>query len=55
LAFLSRREADHSRPSGAEVKERVELYLHSPNAPSWRGAQRERRDNFTFTRLSDLC
>jgi hypothetical protein len=25
-------------PSSAEVKEWVELYLHSPNTPSWRGA-----------------
>jgi hypothetical protein len=33
------READHSPPSNAEVKECVELYLHSPNTPSWRGAQ----------------
>jgi hypothetical protein len=33
-----RREADHSPPSRAEVKECVELYLHSPNTPSWRGA-----------------
>jgi hypothetical protein len=25
----------------------VELYLHSPNMPSWRGAQfKKRRDNF---------
>jgi hypothetical protein len=32
------READHSPPSRAEVKECVELYLHSPNTPSWRGA-----------------
>jgi hypothetical protein len=32
------READHSYPSSAEVKECVELYLHSPNTPSWRGA-----------------
>jgi hypothetical protein len=32
------READHSLPSSAEVKERVELYLHSPNTPSWRVA-----------------
>jgi hypothetical protein len=24
----------------------VELYLHSPNTPSWRGAQGELRDNF---------
>jgi hypothetical protein len=39
LAFHSGREADHSPPSSAEVKEGVELYLHSPNAPSWRGAQ----------------
>jgi hypothetical protein len=33
------READHSPPSSAEVKECVELYLHSPNTPSWRGAR----------------
>jgi hypothetical protein len=26
----------------------VELYLHSPNTPSWRGAQGEHRDDFTF-------
>jgi hypothetical protein len=39
LAFHSGHEADHSPPSGAEVKEWVELYLYSPNAPSWRGAQ----------------
>jgi hypothetical protein len=39
LAFHSGHEADHSPPSGAEVKERVDLYLHSPSAPSWRGAQ----------------
>jgi hypothetical protein len=32
------READHSPPSSAEVKEWVELYIHSPNTPSWRGA-----------------
>jgi hypothetical protein len=43
------READHSPPSSAEVKERVELYLHYPNTPSWRGAQLKHRDNFTFT------
>jgi hypothetical protein len=36
LAFHSGREADHSSPSSAEVKEWVELYLHSPNT---RGAQ----------------
>jgi hypothetical protein len=39
LAFHSGREAGHSPPSSSEVKEKVELYLHSPNAPSWRGAQ----------------
>jgi hypothetical protein len=33
------READHSAPSGAEVEECVEMCLHSPNTPSWRGAQ----------------
>jgi hypothetical protein len=32
------READHSPPSSAEVKECVGLYLHSPNTPSWHGA-----------------
>jgi hypothetical protein len=32
------REDDHSPPSTAEVKECVELYLHSHNTPSWRGA-----------------
>jgi hypothetical protein len=32
------REFDHSPPSSAEVKECVELYLNSPNTPSWRGA-----------------
>jgi hypothetical protein len=42
------READHSPPSSAEVKEWVELYLHSPNTPSWRGAYLKHRDNFTF-------
>jgi hypothetical protein len=31
-------EADHPPPSSAEVKECVELYLHSSNTPSWRGA-----------------
>jgi hypothetical protein len=27
----------------------VEIYLHSPNTPSWRGAQLKHRDSFTFT------
>jgi hypothetical protein len=39
LAFHSGREADHTPPSSAEVKEWVQLYLHSLNTPSWRGAQ----------------
>jgi hypothetical protein len=43
------READHSPPSSAKVKECVELYLHSLYTPSWRGAQLKHRDNFTFT------
>jgi hypothetical protein len=38
LAFHSGPEADHSPPSSTEVKEWVELYFHSPNTPSWRGA-----------------
>jgi hypothetical protein len=41
-------EADHSLPSSAEVKEWVELYLHSPNTPPWHAAQLKHRDNFTF-------
>jgi len=54
LAFHSGREADHSPPSSAEVKEWVELCLHSPNAPSWRGARLGRAQGqfyltFTFT------
>jgi hypothetical protein len=35
--------AGHSPPSSAEVKEWVELYFHSPNTPSWRGAQLKRK------------
>jgi hypothetical protein len=42
------READHSPSSSAEIQELVELYLHSPSTPSWRGAQLKHRDNFTF-------
>jgi hypothetical protein len=49
LAFHSGREADRSPPSSAEVKEWVELYLHSLITPSWRGTQGEHRGNFTFT------
>jgi hypothetical protein len=39
LAFHSGREADHSPPSSAEVKEWVELYFHSLSTPSWHGVQ----------------
>jgi hypothetical protein len=43
------READHSPPSSTKVKEWVELYLHSPNTSSWRGAQLKKyRDKFIF-------
>jgi hypothetical protein len=42
------READHSPPSSAEVKAGVELYLHSPNKPSCRGAHLKHK-YFTFT------
>jgi hypothetical protein len=45
LAFHAGHEADHLPPSSGEVKEWVELYLHSPSMPSWRGAQGEHRDN----------
>jgi hypothetical protein len=47
-SFPPGREADHSPPSNAKVKEWVELYLHSPSMPSQRGAQLKHRDNFTF-------
>jgi hypothetical protein len=33
------RKADHSPPSSAEVKDWVQIYIHSPNTPSWRGVQ----------------
>jgi hypothetical protein len=50
------READHSPPSSAKVKECVELHLHSPNTPSWRRAllRKKYRDNFTFTLFNTL-
>jgi hypothetical protein len=49
------RESDHSPPFSAEVKGWVELYLHSPNTPSWcGGAQLKHRGNFTFTLFSDV-
>jgi hypothetical protein len=48
-------EADHSPPSSAEVKECMELYLHSSNIPSWHGAQLKHRDNFISTLAVPLC
>jgi hypothetical protein len=42
------READHSPPSSDEVKECVEVYLHSPNTPSRPCAQLKQGDNFIF-------
>jgi len=33
------READHSPPPSTGVKQYVELHLHSPNKPPWRGVQ----------------
>jgi hypothetical protein len=32
-------EAGHSSPSSAKVEESVDLYVNSPNTPSWFGAQ----------------
>jgi hypothetical protein len=49
LAFHSGREADHSPPPSVEVKEGVELYLQSPNTPSWRGAQLGEHITITIT------
>jgi hypothetical protein len=42
------READHSLPSSAEVKECVELYLHSPSMSSWRGAELKKSTGTTL-------
>jgi hypothetical protein len=41
-------EADHSPSSSAEVKEWVELYLHSPDMPSWHGAQLKQEADMTI-------
>jgi hypothetical protein len=46
-------EANHTLPPSAEVKEWVELHLHSPNNPSWRRAQLKHRDNFTLLLYAD--
>jgi hypothetical protein len=46
-------EADHLPPSSANVKECVELYLHSPQYTFmvWCSVKKQHRDNFTFTFL----
>jgi hypothetical protein len=46
---LPGRKAYQSLESNAQVKECVELYLQSPNTPSWCGAQFKQRDNFTYS------
>jgi hypothetical protein len=42
------READHSPPSSAEVKECVELYVHFPNTLSWRDSQLKKSTGTTL-------
>jgi hypothetical protein len=46
-SFAGGNAAGASPPSSVEVKEWVELYLHSPNTPSRCGAELKYRD-FTF-------
>jgi hypothetical protein len=41
-------EADHSPPSTAQVKECVELYLHTPYTSSWLGVQLSTGTNLPF-------
>jgi hypothetical protein len=51
------READHSPTSTAQVKEWLELYLHSPNTPSWSGAQlkeKAHRQLYVYLYLTSL-
>jgi hypothetical protein len=36
------------KPYHCRGQECVEPYFHSPNTPSWRGAQLKHRNNFTF-------
>jgi hypothetical protein len=40
--------ADHSPPSNAKIKECMELYLHSPNMPSWHSAQLKKSTGMTL-------
>jgi len=48
------READHTHPSSAEVKECVEICIHSPNTSSWRGVQLKHRE-VRVCLCSSLC
>jgi hypothetical protein len=52
------REAGHSSPSSAKVKECVEIYLHSPNTPSWRGARLKKAQGqlylYLYLRLKEI-
>jgi hypothetical protein len=48
------RDADHSPPSSAEVKYEYELYLLSPQAPSWRVAGQLYFTLLWYTRTSLL-
>jgi hypothetical protein len=41
-------EVDCSPPSSAEVKECMDLYLHSSNTPSWHGAQLKKSTGTTL-------
>jgi hypothetical protein len=45
-------EADHSPSSSAEVKEYVELYLHSPKTHSYLGTQlKKKKRNSLLTKI----
>jgi hypothetical protein len=48
------READLSPPSSAEFKEWKDLYLQSPNMPSWCGDQLKKKHRDSFTRLVNV-
>jgi hypothetical protein len=48
------READNSPSSNAEVKECMELYHHSLNTPSWRGAHLKKHSDNLNPLVTDL-
>jgi hypothetical protein len=45
-------EADHAPPSSAEVKECMELYLHSPNMPAWHDARLKKAQGHLYLYLT---